>query len=162
MGTWLRSHGTTTAAVLIALGLTAVFGYIAVASWLGALYPDRLDPAVSDMFGGFTTRAFTGGTRISPARNASGIIAFTMGSVVLLCAIIVIGLAFLRAWAREAAFLIFGLLGTISLAASLAGLTADPPAPSAWSGILVGVLNLSVVALLLTRSARRAFKVSLY
>jgi hypothetical protein len=42
-----------------------------------------------------------------------------------------------------------GLLGLMSIAVSLGGLSADPPAPSAWVGMINGIANFAVVGLLL-------------
>lgn len=80
-----------------------------------------------------------------------------MGSVVVVSTIILIGMLLAREWAREAALVIYGVLGMVVLAASLGGLAADPPAPSAWTGILVGIANLTIVALLLMKPSARLF-----
>lgn len=71
--------------------------------------------------------------------------------------IVVVGLMLVQAWAREAALVIYGVLGLVVLAASLGGLAGDPPAPSAWTGVLVGITNLVVVGLLLSKSSARIF-----
>jgi hypothetical protein len=145
---WIRSNGTTAGAILIALALTTVFAFIAVYSWLAAIYPDRMDPS-------FARNAGSAGS--ASASNASGMIAIAMGAVVLVSAIIVIGLIFRRAWAREAAFVIYGFLSLLVLAASVGGLMADPPARSPWTGILVGISNLAIVLLLMAPATSRVF-----
>jgi hypothetical protein len=48
-------------------------------------------------------------------------------------------------------------LGLVVLATSIGGLAGDPPARSAWTGVLVGIANLAIVGLLLTKSASRVF-----
>ena len=157
MISWLRAHGTLAGAVLIASGLTAAFGYVAVDSLLGAVDPSRLD---SD----FTRSALgMGGVRDpqgigGAASNASAIIGVAIGAVVILSLIIVIGLAFRRDWARETGAVIYGLLGLMSFAVSLGGLSADPPAPSAWVGMLTGLANVAVVVLLLVPPTSRDFR----
>lgn len=143
-------------AILIILVLTVAFGFIAIDSLLGAIYPERLSPSFARFVGSIaeTEQGSAGG---GPASNASGMIAIVMGSVVIVSVIIMTGLLFLQPWAREAALVIYGVLGLVVVAASLGGLAADPPAPSAWTGVLVGVSNLTIVGLLLTKSAARIF-----
>lgn len=148
MKQWIRTRGTTAAAILIALVLTSVFAFIAIQSWLAAVYPDRMDPSFARM---------SGSAGSASASNASAMIAIAMGAVVLLSVIIIIGLLFRRSWAREAAFVIYGSLSLLVLAASLGGLLADPPAPSAWTGILVGLSNLAIVVLLMAPATSRTF-----
>jgi hypothetical protein len=54
-----------------------------------------------------------------------------------------------REGARHAALMTFGILGFLALAASLPGLTAVPQRSGAPFGVLVGLTDLGVVALLL-------------
>lgn len=156
MTTWIRAHGTTAGAIFIASTLTIIFGVIAVDSWLGAIYPDRLDPDFARLTGSIAdtdpTQASSGA-----AGNASALIGLVMGIVVILSIVIIIGLTFRGQWAREAAFVIYGFLAFVALAASLAGLAADPPAPSAWTGVLVGVADLAIVGLLMAPATSRDF-----
>ena len=157
MRSWLRAHFTTATAILIALVLTVSFGYMAVESLIGAFDPDRLDRdfgrgALSFVPQGSTTGA--GGA----AGNASGIVGVVIGAVVLVSAIIIVGLIFRRAWAREAGFMIYGLLGLVATAVSLGGIGADPPAPSAWVGLLNGVANFTIVGLLYAPATARDFR----
>lgn len=155
MKRWLRLHGTITAALLLAAALTSVFGYMAVISLLGVLDPDRIDPAFArgSLFGsgGIATDAS------SAAQNASAIIAFLFGAVAVVSVIIIIGLILRQSWAREAGMVVYGFLGIASLAPSLNGVMADPPAPSAWLGVLTGLANLAIVGLLLLRTTARNF-----
>ena len=153
---WLRAHGTIASAVLIASGLTLAFGYVAVDSLLGAFDPGRLDSNFTRSalgIGGVNSAQGVGGA----ASNASAIIGVVIGSVVILSLIIIIGLAFRRDWAREAGVVIYGLLGLMSIAVSLGGLSADPPAPSAWVGMLNGLANVAIVVLLLVPPTSRDF-----
>jgi hypothetical protein len=156
MVTWFKGRGTTVGAVLILLALTSVFGFIAIDSLLGAIYPERLSPSFARMLGSIS-ETDPGSARGGPASNASGMIGVVMGSVVIVSVIILVGLILIQAWAREAALVIYGVLGLVVLAASLGGLAGDPPAPSAWTGMLVGIANLMIVGLLLTRSSARIF-----
>jgi hypothetical protein len=154
--TWIRLHGTTAGAIFIASTLTIIFGIMAVDSWLGAFYPDRLDPKFARLTGSIAdtdpTRASSGA-----AGNTSALIGLVMGIVVILSIVIIIGLTFRGQWAREAAFVIYGFLALLVLAASLGGLAADPPAPSAWTGVLVGVADLAIVGLLMAPATSRDF-----
>jgi hypothetical protein len=129
----------------------------ALRGFLGALDPDRLQRD----FGRGVLSAASGGSTADAggaAANASAIIAVVIGAVVLLSAIIIIGLAFRGEWAREAGLVIYGLLGLVAIAASLGGLAADPPAPSAWLGVFTGLANFTVVGFLLAPATSRDFK----
>ncbi|MGB5168787.1 MAG: hypothetical protein WBO84_09430 [Acidimicrobiia bacterium] len=157
MISWLRAHGTIAGAVLIASGLTLAFGYVAVDSLLGAFDPERLDSNFTRSalgMGGANSAQGVGGA----ASNASAIIGIVIGAVVILSLIIIIGLAFRRDWAREAGVVIYGLLGLMSIAVSLGGLSADPPAPSAWVGMLTGLANVAIVVLLMVPPTSRDFR----
>lgn len=156
MTSWLRAHGTTVTAVLIALVLTVSFGYVAVESLLGAINPERLDGDFGRGALSFATPG-TGTDAGSVAANASAIIGVVIGAVVLVSAIIVVGLAFRREWAREAGFVIYGLLGLLTISVALGGFAGDPPAPSAWVGMLTGVANLTIVGLLFAPATARDF-----
>ena len=157
MRSWLRAHATTVTAILIALMLTMTFGYIAVESMLGAVDSDRLGRD----FGRGALSLTSAGTAADAGRiaaNTSAIVGIAIGAVVLLSAIITVGLAFRSEWAREAALVIYGLLGFVAIAASLGGLAADPPAPSAWLGVLTGVADFAIVGLLLAPATARDFR----
>jgi hypothetical protein len=157
MPTQLKERGTTVLAILMVLILTTVFGLMAIDSLLGAIYPERLSPSFGIFFGSAPRAGASTAARGGPASNASGMIGIAMGSVVVVSSIVVVGLLFARAWAREAALVIYGMLGLVVLAASFGGLAGDPPAPSAWTGVLVGITNLVIVGLLLTKSSARIF-----
>lgn len=146
-----RVHATTVVAVLVAAVLTLSYGFVAVQAFLAAADPDRLDPAFERSALGLASGQ--GGT----ATTASGIIGLVIGAVVLVSSIVVVGLAFRRQWAREAAFGVYGVLGLVATAISVGGLLSDPPAPSAWVGVLTGVANIAVVGLLLVPATARDF-----
>ncbi|MEA2022653.1 MAG: hypothetical protein U9N79_00010 [Actinomycetota bacterium] len=156
MTSWLRLHGTTVTAVLVALVLTVSFGYVALESLLGAINPDRLDGDFGRGALSFATSG-TGTDAGSVAANASAIIGVVIGAVVLVSAIIVVGLAFRREWAREAGLVIYGMLGLLTVAVALGGFAGDPPAPSAWVGMLTGAANLTIVGLLFAPATARDF-----
>lgn len=155
MHEWVKSHGTTAAATLIAATLTAIFGFIAGQSILSWIDPERVDPGFSQgalILGGSSTSSNS-----AAVQNATAIIAILFSAVVLVSAIIVVGLIRRKSAARESAFVVYGLLGFISIATSLSGLTSDPPAPSAWFGVLTGMANFAVVVLLLVPATARDF-----
>ncbi|MGI9584587.1 MAG: hypothetical protein ACR2N7_03260, partial [Acidimicrobiia bacterium] len=155
MGEWVKDHGATVAATFIAATLTAIFGFIALQSILSWIDPDRVDPGFSRgalILGGSTTSSNS-----AAVQNATAIIAILFSAVVLVSAIIVVGLVRRKSAARESAFVVYGLLGFISIATSLSGLNSDPPAPSAWFGVATGLANLSIVVLLLLPSVARDF-----
>ena len=60
-----------------------------------------------------------------------------------------VGLLRRREGARHAALMTFGVLGFLALAASLPGLMSTPQRPGAPFGVLTGVVDLAIVALLL-------------
>lgn len=157
MRLWLRTHGTTAAAILIAGLLTAWFGYLSLGSLLGTIDPERLDQG----FGRSVLSAAPAGSTADAggaAANASAIVGIVIGAIVLLSAITIVGLLFRGEWAGEAGLVIYGLLGFVATAASLGGLAADPPAPSAWGGLLIGLTNFAVVGLLLAPATARDFR----
>lgn len=148
-------HGTVAAAILIAATMTIVFGYIAVRSLLGVIFPGLIDPdfARGALFGSRGNITDVSGA----AKNASVMVGLVFGVVVVVSVIIIIGLILRQSWAREAGMVVYGFLGLLALATSLSGITADPPAPSAWLGMLTGLANVSIVVLLLMRSSARDF-----
>ena len=155
MNPWLRSHGTVAAAIVIAVTLTSVFGYIAAVSLLGVAYPDMIDP-------GFAQGALFGsdGTATDPssaAQNASALVGMLFGAVDVVSMILIVGLIRRQSWARESAIVVYGFLGIVAIGASLAGMAADPPAPSAWLGIITGFANIAIVGLLLLPPTARDF-----
>jgi hypothetical protein len=158
MKSWLRLHGTLATAVAIAVTLTTVFGHIAVQSLLGVLDPDRIDPnfARGSLFGSGGSVSNASGA----AQNASALVALLLGAVVIV-SVIIIGLIFRGNWTREAGMVIYGFLGLIAFATSLSGITADPPAPSAWLGLLTGLANFATVVLLLLPATARDFSLHL-
>jgi hypothetical protein len=60
-----------------------------------------------------------------------------------------VGLLLRLEGARHAALLTFAVLGLLALAAAVPGVLADPPRPSAAWGVLTGMADVTVVALLL-------------
>jgi len=93
----------------------------------------------------------------SAAQTASALVALVTGAVVIVSFVTVIGLVLRRRWAHEAAMVIYLLLGVIALATSCGGLTSDPPARSAWLGVLTGCANLAIVGLLFHHSNEGRF-----
>lgn len=59
-----------------------------------------------------------------------------------------------RQGAQQAAAITFTILAMIALAASIAGLTAEPPAENARIGFLVGLVDVAIVAFLLLPSTQ--------
>lgn len=150
---WMTDHWSTAGAVLVGGGLTAAFGNIASQSFLDWNDPSRINADFARGTLGFGGGADPGQT----AQNTTAIITVIFGSVVIVCTILVIGLALRKIWAREGALFVFGLLGLVSVAASLAGFAAEPPAPSAEVGMLTGIANFAVVAFLLMPASRLDF-----
>jgi hypothetical protein len=128
---------TTRAALWLVLGVTVAFLAFAVAEIVALVVgPER--KAEQTIFG------------LTPDAARNGMV-FSAALVLLAClltATLAFGLARRRPGARYAAIPVFLLFGCLSLAGSLAGLAADPPARNAALGLLNGVVCLAVVALL--------------
>ncbi|MCL1601163.1 MAG: hypothetical protein M3112_06475 [Actinomycetia bacterium] len=103
MEMWLRRHGVTVVAILIALLLTVVFGFMAIDSLPRATYPERSNSSFARTVGSISRISASASARGGAASNPAGIIGIVMGTVVVVSAIIIVGLAFVRAWVREAA-----------------------------------------------------------
>jgi hypothetical protein len=63
-----------------------------------------------------------------------------------------------REGAHHAAIVTFAILGLVALGASMQGLTADPPAENAKTGLLVGLLDVAIVVTLFLESTREDFE----
>ena len=63
-----------------------------------------------------------------------------------------------REGAHHAGIITFAILAVIALGASLQGLTADPPAENAKTGLLVGLLDVAIVVTLVLESTRHDFE----
>ena len=95
------------------------------------------------------------------ARETRTFALFAAGVTLGLC-VLAIGMAWgvfrRREGAHHAAIITFTILGLIALAASVQGLTADPPAENAKTGLAVGLLDLAIVVTLLMESTRDDFE----
>ena len=96
--------------------------------------------------------------RSQRAGNASAIAGIVIGAVVIVCGFAIIGLVLRRQSAREAGIGIFGFLGVVATLVSIGGLFSDPPAPSAWLGLLSGIASLGVTVLLLLPATAEDFE----
>ncbi|MGH8869385.1 MAG: hypothetical protein ACRDYU_15500 [Actinomycetes bacterium] len=90
-------------------------------------------------------------------RNAEGYLAATFGFCLAASLPVVVGLWFRRAWARDAAYAVFGLPGLVLSVLSLAGITAENPAASAEWGVVVGLSLVAVTALVASPGCGRDF-----
>ena len=79
-------------------------------------------------------------------RNAEGFAAVLVtGPAAVVGLLVLVGLVLWRAWAREAALALFGLLGGLLCVVAVAGLAGD--ARNAGAGLAVGVLMLGTAGL---------------
>lgn len=143
-----RATSTTIAAVLI---LLVCIPFIANGF---TLYDLITDPASADL----ELRQALVLAR-APADEASTRTFAIFGAIVTLglCALsfaFALGLLWRRQGAHHAAAITFTVLAMIALSASIAGLTADPPAENARIGFLVGLVNVAIVACLLMPSTQ--------
>lgn len=97
-----------------------------------------------------------GGTR--QVRTYAIIAATILLGLSLLALVLASGVFRRREGAQHAAVIVFAILGLIAIAASVQGLTADPPSEGARVGLAVGLTNLVIVGLLLTASSREDFE----
>lgn len=77
------------------------------------------------------------------------IVAIVILVVSALTVSLAVGVLRRRQGARHAALVTFGVLGLVALAASLPGLSADPPRPGAPFGLVTAIVDVAVVVLLL-------------
>ena len=85
------------------------------------------------------------------AVNYARYISIIMLAICVVTIAIAVGLLRRREGAQHAGIVVFGVLAVISIAASLAGMNADPPAPRAGLGLVAGIVNALIVFLLLRR-----------
>jgi uncharacterized protein YhhL (DUF1145 family) len=85
------------------------------------------------------------------AANYARYVSLIMLTICVIAIVIAVGLMRRREGAQHAGIVVFGLLAVVSIAASLAGLNADPPAPRAGLGLATGIGNALIVFLLLRR-----------
>lgn len=140
MRAWIRVYGTLAAAVVIGGVLTVPFLYESVWLLLG-----RGD--------GSTLR---GAYALMGADSAADITVFrTLGILegvpALLAAVILVGVALRREWAREAGAAIFFLFGVVATFVSLGGMADASRAPRAVQGFIIGLASFVVVALLMVK-----------
>lgn len=138
MGRGPRRAWSTIAAVGLMTALTATFTVYAIVALRGAAADD---PAS----GGAALLGLSGREESA----ATVIVAIVILVVALVTLAQCVGVARRRQGARHAALMTFGVLGFVSLAASLAGLLAQPPSPNAPYGVAAGLANAAVVILLL-------------
>lgn len=78
--------------------------------------------------------------------------------VTALTAVVTVGVARHRVGARHAAIMVFGVLGFLAVAAAVPGLAAEPPRPGAAYGVAVALVDVAIVALLLSPGTADAFE----
>lgn len=137
-----RPAATTLAAAGALLGLSGHFGYSAARSLTLAVRGAQLDLA---------TRRELSLLGLDLGEGAA-VLAITGGVVALLTLVVMIaalGVAGRRGWGREAAGFLAFVFAFVAVPISIGGLRSEPPAPGAWEGLVVGLANIAVVALLL-------------
>lgn len=93
--------------------------------------------------------------------DAGPTVLLTIGGFVALLSVLflvaALGVFRRRSWGREAGGLLAGAFALVATPLAIGGLTAQPPAPEAAQGLLIGLANLGVVVLLLSRSTASDF-----
>lgn len=89
--------------------------------------------------------------------NLLAIAFFVLGLVALYTIVLSVGLYHRRQWARHGAILTYVFFAMVMLPLAIGGFTADPPAANAWLGIVLGLADLVVPALLLTEDVSDDF-----
>ena len=106
----------------------------------------------------------TGLVLLAVASDSSRNALILIGLIILVvCGWVIIhalGILGRRRWAREGGMITFGLFSLLAVPVSVSGLLADPPASNAWLGVLTGLTNLAIVALLLATPTARDFEKS--
>lgn len=94
------------------------------------------------------------------AQETSNLIAiafFVLAFVTVYTLILSVGLFRRRQWARHGAILTYVFFGMVMLPLAIGGLTADPPAPNAWLGVVLGLADFVIPVLLLTEEVSDDF-----
>ncbi len=152
MGSWLRRYLTTTAAVLLGMGLTVPFVNGAVQFILDGIDPNRIDLEARSVFADMGLP--TGPEELGVGSMIAGV---SIGLISLVTLVALIGIAFRRQWAREAGIGLFTAYAIVVTPLAISGLVADPPAPNAEIGLMVGLGSAAVVALLALPPTSLAF-----
>lgn len=142
-----RCAATTLAAVGVSVVVTLAFAVFAVEQIA------NIDP------GRRTIQAEEARLGLNP-QMANNVTAITAGLILAVCLLTLstaIGIARRSTRMRYAAIGLFGMLGSMALAAALAGLTASPRSPNAWYGLLCGLADFTIVGLLLAPSTADDF-----
>jgi hypothetical protein len=160
MGTWLRAHGTTAAAVVLGVVLSVPYAWMAVADFTAARDPSGLDSEFLRNLGSIGAR-FTGGAATSAegdgVSTALLFIALFETAVLVVVGIVRVGVTLRHQHSRETGLVVFTVIGVVAIAVSTSGVAADPPAPGAWIGMLSGLGALGVASLLWAPRTARDF-----
>jgi hypothetical protein len=143
-----RPAATTVAAIGLIVALTAAFAAFAV-HWIATIDRGRSTVEVEEARLGLNPQM---------ANNATVLSAALILAVCVLALGVAAGVALRREGARYAAMGMFGVLGVVALAAALGGLTSNPPAPNAVSGLACAVVNAAIVGLMLVPSTAKDFE----
>lgn len=93
-------------------------------------------------------------------QEASNLIVIALVALAMITAyalILSLGLYLRRQWARYGAILTYVFFGLVMLPLGIGGSLADPPAPNAWMGIVLGVADLAIPVLLLSEEVSDDF-----
>jgi hypothetical protein len=134
--------GTSTAAGVLILALTALFGVIGIDHARDALDPDRVDRE--------TLLAAIGlGLNPDETRNLLAITAIVLLALSALTTVIGIGVLGRREGVRHAAIGTFVVFAVVTIPLAVSGLLQDDPSPGVLIGLAVGIADALVVYLLL-------------
>lgn len=143
MRAWIRTFGTLTAAVVIGGLLTTPFLYESARLILGY--------GSENEFRGASALAYV----LTGSEGGSDVTVFRMmgileGVPALLAALLLVGVAFRREWARESGAVVFSVLGVVATFVSLGGV-GNSRAPHAVEGFVVGLVSFVVAGLLMVK-----------
>jgi hypothetical protein len=140
---WLRTHGTLAAAVLLGLAVTVPYALMAWSDFMAARDPSRIDGDFGRGLGGLAM----GGGAEHP--SVALYITAAIEAFVVIMVLIALGRVSLRLEdARGPAIALFSLLGAVALSFAIASLFGDQSTPGSAVGAVSGVVCLGVVALL--------------
>ena len=97
-----------------------------------------------------------------PLESYGNVLTFGAGVMLALSVwSVFVGIAILlrRRWARDAGFATYGTFA-VALPIALVAMFSDPPAPTAWQGVLIGCVNLGIVVLLARETTGTDFELA--
>lgn len=149
-----RPAATTVAAGALMLVVSAPFLVQGVSAALRAASPEALDLARE------TLVTIDVPAMQDEASNLFGLFALIFLAFSALGVLLGVGVLLRRAWARETGLAVFGFFALVALGSGLRGMNADPPGRNAGWAVLVGLVDIAIVALLAMPATARDLRLA--